>query len=94
MLFIQLRTILLWPSSLGLPALRWPTFPKQLFSTDQPRGSAAVLDIHHPVLHLYEEHIKNVASPKVSAHLFDWAQDDPLTPERPLWPTTPGAPDS
>jgi hypothetical protein len=56
------------------PYLSWPLFHEELFSGQQP----TLLDIYHPARHLYEKHLRNVASPTLSFHLFQWHPADAL----------------
>jgi hypothetical protein len=37
-----------------------------------------VLDIYHPVRHIYEEHLDENQEPKVTATLFEWDAADPV----------------
>lgn len=58
--------------------LPWPLFHAELFIEGSRGKMPTLLDIYHPVRHLYEEHVKNLPSPKISAVLLDWDPADPL----------------
>jgi len=40
---------------------------------------AQILDLYHPIRHLYERHIKNNPSPAFKATLYEWQEEDPLS---------------
>jgi len=50
--------------------------------------SATILDITHPIRHLYNEHFKNIPHPDLKVALYDLMQDDPLID---VWLATFGA---
>ena len=60
------------------PHLPWFDF-KRGFENYKSSQDAFFLDIYHPVRHIYEQHVKNVHTPSVLAHLFEWDASDPLT---------------
>jgi len=63
------------------PYVHWPTFHREIFiESGGPDKSrlATMLDIYHPIRHLYEHHIRNVERPKINGTLFEWQPADPL----------------
>lgn len=58
--------------------LLWPSFHKELFIDGMKGRLATFLDIHHPVRHLHEDHIKDRKLPTWNGTLFRWAHTDPL----------------
>lgn len=59
--------------------LLWPGFKKELFiDVGHGQRQAAFLDIFHPVMHLYEEEIKDREKPTVNGTAFRWDPTDPL----------------
>lgn len=62
------------------PYLPPPLFHEELFlDSDSSSGKAAtLLSVYHPLRHLHERHIRNVAKPRFSFKLFDWEDGDPL----------------
>jgi len=62
----------------SFPHLPWPHLHRDFFVAGSRGKRATFLDIQHPVRHLYEEYVKKVASPTVSAVLFEWDPNDPL----------------
>ena len=63
------------------PHLPWPMFHRDIFivSGRGQRPLATILDVYHPIRHLYENHIRNVQTPTVHATLFEWAPTDALS---------------
>jgi hypothetical protein len=59
--------------------LDWPDFGGGLFREISPNQKACnFLDVYHPIRHLYEDHVKNVAHPKIKPTYFEWNQTDSL----------------
>jgi hypothetical protein len=58
--------------------LLWPEFQTELFQETGRGKIAEFLDIYHPVRDLFEEHIKDKASPSLSLTLYEWESIDPL----------------
>lgn len=64
----------------AFPYLDWPNFDSGLFREISPGKKACeFLDVYHPIRHLYEDHVKNVAHPKIKPTYFEWDQSDTLT---------------
>lgn len=56
-----------------------PFFEPELFiKSSSSEVIAQILDLYHPIRHLYEKHIKNNPSPKFKATLYEWNEKDPL----------------
>jgi DNA-directed RNA polymerase subunit RPC12/RpoP len=70
----------------------FPYLPDQFFNTPfiskGKEKKAVILDITHPIRHLYNEHFKNIPHPDLEVVLYDWKRDDPLAD---VWLTTFGA---
>ncbi len=62
----------------AFPNLPWPDFHREIFIKDGEQHRPTLLDLYHPIRHLYETHIRNVAEPKVTASLLRWEPTDPL----------------
>jgi hypothetical protein len=60
------------------PYLPWPLLHKELFIDGLSGKVPTLLDLYHPVRHIYEEHVKNLPAPKLSSTLFEWDAADPL----------------
>ena len=56
-----------------------PLSESELFvKTDSGRVITKILDLYHPIRHLYETHIKNNPTPAFRATLYNWHDEDPL----------------
>ena len=92
------RVDVLWPLSNDetvksfidtFPHLPNPFHGDRLFvSHGNGTQSATILDIHHPVHRLYNEHFKNNPNPEFKVALFEWTEEDPLSD---IWLATFGA---
>jgi len=60
------------------PHLPWPTNSDLFPGDSQEKKTPSFLDVYHPIRRLYEEYIKNIANPLVSASYFEWGAADPL----------------
>jgi len=58
--------------------LPWPFFGDELFVEGFHGKTATLLDVHHPILSIYERYIRNVAKPEISAAIFSYDKKDPL----------------
>lgn len=61
---------------------QWPMIHRSIVVTDERYPQyppfATVLDIYHAVVRLYEEYVKDLTQPKLSACLYSWEETDPL----------------
>jgi hypothetical protein len=60
--------------------LPYPFSHSELFINEgSGKVFAQILDLYHPIRHLYERHIKNNPSPSFRATLYEWREEDPLS---------------
>lgn len=59
--------------------LPWPSPLEELFIVWFSRKTSTILDVQHPIHLLYEEHLKNNTSPKITSVIFEWDKNDPLS---------------
>ncbi len=71
------------------PHLPNPFFSDCLFfSRVNGIQTSVVLDIYHPIRHLYENNFKNNPNPNLKVIVYEWAEEDPL---HDIWLSTFGA---
>ena len=58
--------------------LPWPSIHKELFIEGMNGKLSTILDIYHPVRHIYEEFNKSAEKPKVRATLYECDPADPI----------------
>ena len=60
------------------PYLPWPITWDELFIDSDNSKLPTILDIYHPIRHLYEKYFKGKDKPEVSICLYEWSASDPL----------------
>ena len=60
--------------------LPWPFISSkpEVFINSEGKKKSTLLDISHPVNHLYKKYIHKVATPNIHVCIYEWEMDDPL----------------